>query len=58
MTDSEMDIFIEEMDHRGDHWEKEDVKRVYGDSTLEEALEDRKTSLDMFFDGFAKYLQS
>ncbi|WP_268890089.1 hypothetical protein [Mogibacterium kristiansenii] len=37
-----MNLFIEEMEEIGDVWEPEDVERVYGVSSLEEALEDRK----------------
>ena len=42
MKKSEVNSFIEEMEEIGDVWEPEDVERVYGVSSLEEALEDRK----------------
>ncbi|MCR5143074.1 MAG: hypothetical protein K6C68_11225 [Ruminococcus sp.] len=45
MTANEIDIFIEEMDHMGDHWEKDQVENVYGDRSLEDALDDRKSSI-------------
>lgn len=41
MTKTEIDAFIERMEELGDVWEPEDVERVYGDRTLEDALEDR-----------------
>lgn len=50
MKKSEVNSFIEEMEEIGDVWEPEDVERVYGNSSLEEALEDRKTSLGKLFD--------
>ncbi len=45
MTENEIDIFIEEMDNMGDHWEREEVENVYGDRSLEDALDDRRGSL-------------
>lgn len=50
MKKKEIDMFIEEMEEIGDVWEPEDVERVYGDTSLDEALEDRKTSIRSFFD--------
>ena len=50
MQDSELSMFIEEMEEIGDVWELEDVKRVYGDVSLEEAIADRKKSVGMFLD--------
>lgn len=50
MKKSEVNLFIEEMEEIGDVWDPEDVERVYGNSSLEEALEDRKTSLGKLFD--------
>lgn len=45
MTENEIDIFIEETDNMGDHWEREEVENVYGDKSLEDALDDRRGSL-------------
>jgi len=56
MTKSEIDAFIEAMEEIGDVWKPEDVKRVYGQSTLEEALTDRKSSVDMFFNIIGKVI--
>lgn len=50
MKKKDIDMFIEEMEAIGDEWTPEQVESVYGDSTLEEALEDRKNSVGTFFD--------
>ena len=49
MTKREIEIFIEEMEAIGDEWTVEQVRRVYGSYTLEEALRARKSSLNGFF---------
>lgn len=48
MTDLELNDFIERMGELGDEWEKEDAKRVYGDRTLAEALNDRMSTFQKF----------
>lgn len=45
MRCDEIDSFIDAMEDFGDQWEPEDVERVYGDKTLEEALDDRRHDL-------------
>lgn len=45
MRKDEIAAFIDAMEDMGDEWEEEDVERVYGDKTLEEALEDRRSDL-------------
>ena len=50
MNDIEINTFIERMDEEGDIWEHEDVERVYGDISLEEALQDRMNELHWFAD--------
>lgn len=50
MKKKDIDMFIEEMEAIGDEWTPEQVESVYGDSTIEEALEDRKNSVGTFFD--------
>lgn len=50
--------FIEEMESLGDIWTPEQVEDVYGDSTLDEALADRKSSLGSFFDIIGKVINS
>ena len=47
MTLAEINTFIEEMAHYGDIWTVEQVKEVYGDKTLQEAIKDRLTCLSM-----------
>ena len=49
MNKSEISIFIEEMKSIGDEWTEEQVQDTYGNVTLEEALADRKASVEMFF---------
>lgn len=48
MSEIEIHTFIERMEEIGDVWEREDVECVYGDRTLEEALEDRMNDMNMF----------
>ena len=56
MNKSDINTFIEEMEEIGDTWTPEQVKDVYGDSSLEEALADRKASLGNLFDIFGKVI--
>lgn len=56
MKKSEIKEFIEEMESIGDEWKEEDVERVYGDLSLDEALADRKGALGSFFDSIGKIL--
>ena len=46
MRKDEINAFIEAMEDMGDDWEPEDVERVYGDKSLEEALEDRRGDIN------------
>ena len=48
MTDIEINTFIERMEEIGDLWEPEDVERVYGDRSLEDALDDRMADMSAF----------
>lgn len=57
MKKQDIERFIEEMEELGDEWEPEDVERVYGDKTIEEALDDRKTSVSLFFDIISKIIK-
>lgn len=50
MNKKDIEVFIEEMKTIGDEWTTEQVEDVYGNSTLDEALADRKSSLGSFFD--------
>ena len=56
MKKKDIAAFIEEMDSIGDEWTPEQVEDVYGDSTLEEALADRKASVGIFFDIIGKVI--
>lgn len=58
MTRNEIDAFIEEMEEIGDVWEPDDVERVYGDMTLADALDSRKSEMGTFFDIIAKVLNN
>lgn len=48
MDSIDVKAFIEAMHDMGDDWEAEDVERVYGDKTLEEALADRRNDMASF----------
>ena len=56
MKRHEIDIFIEEMETIGDIWTPEQVEDVYGDSALNEAIADRKSSIGTFFDIIGKVI--
>lgn len=58
MKDQDINAFIEEMESIGDVWESKDVERVYGNSTLDKALSDRKSALGSFFDIIGKVINS
>lgn len=44
MTKAEINTFIETMEEFGDIWTADQVEEVYGNSSLEEAIADRKSS--------------
>ena len=46
MNKQEINEFIEKMKEVGDVWTEEQVNDVYGDSSFEDALADRQSSLD------------
>jgi hypothetical protein len=56
MTKQEIQEFIDTMEEIGDVWEADDVERVYGSMSLEDALKDRQSSVSAFFDIVAKVL--
>lgn len=56
MKEKDVMAFIEEMESIGDKWTTEQVVDVYGDSSLDEALADRKASLGTFFDIIGKVI--
>lgn len=58
MKKKDVALFIEEMEEIGDEWTPEQVEDVYGDSTLDEALADRKAAVGTFFDIMGKIMNS
>ena len=58
MNKREIAEFIEEMETIGDVWTPEQVKDVYGDISLDEALTDRKASIGTFFDILGKAMNN
>ena len=50
MKKSEIAEFMESMEEVGDNWTEEQVKDVYGDMSLKEALADRKASVGRMID--------
>lgn len=50
MTKSEALIFIEMFEDIGDIWTTEQVLDVYGDTSLDDAITDRKASLSHLVD--------
>ena len=46
MTSQEITTFIETMEEIGDIWTPEQVKDAYGDSTLNDAIFDRKSQIE------------
>ena len=58
MNKKEINEFIEEMQSIGDIWTKEQVKQVYGNKTLEEALSERKNDVGMHLTNIFKVFTS
>ena len=56
MNKKDIQEFIEEMESVGDEWTPEQVEDVYGNSTLDEALADRKSIVGTFFDVIRKVI--
>lgn len=50
MNNSEIKVFIYTLKEAGDIWEPADVKRVYGNISLEDALQGRIHDLQWFAD--------
>lgn len=50
MNKKEANLFIEEMKDIGDDWTVEQVMDVYGNTNLDDALSDRKSSINIFTD--------
>ena len=58
MNNNEIKTFIERMEEAGDQWDREDVERVYGNVSLEEAIQDRMNDLNWFADILSKVIKS
>ena len=56
MKKKDINTFIEEMEAIGDEWTPEQVENVYGNSTLEEALADRKAAVGIFLNIIGKVI--
>ncbi len=56
MNKCDMNYFIEEMGRIGDYWTLEEVKDVYGRMSLEDALCERKETVDSFLQGISNIL--
>ena len=56
MNKQEINEFIEKMEEVGDVQTEEQVNNVYGDSSFEEALADRQSSLDHMSDIISKVI--
>lgn len=57
MTKFDAEIFIEEMEEIGDVWTVDQVLDVYGDDTLESALEKRKSEVGIFMNIISSVIQ-
>ena len=56
MNKQEINEFIEKMEEVGDVWAEEQVNDVYGDSSFEDALADRQSSLGHMADIISKVI--
>lgn len=56
MTKVEINTFIETMEEFGDIWTAAQVEEIYGSSTLEEAIADRKSSHEKMADLIGKVI--
>lgn len=56
MTKAEIETFIETMSNIGDEWTPEQVRDVYGDSTLEDAIAERQGMVNQLAGNIGKLL--
>lgn len=56
MTKAEIETFIEIMSNIGDEWTPEQVRDVYGDSTLEDAIAERQGMVNQLAGNIGKLL--
>ena len=52
MRKSNVAKFIAKMDKLGDHWEPDEVKDIYGKTSLRKAVKTRKKEVKTFLRGF------
>lgn len=53
MRKQDIQTFIEEMDDMGDKWTEEQVEEVYGNKSLDEALDSRRSEVNMHLNNIA-----
>ncbi len=58
MTAAEVNTFVETMEELGDVWTPDQVRSVYGNQSLEDALNDRRSSLSQFANIIGNVLNS
>ena len=58
MTNKEINQFINLMNKYGDEWNPEDVERAYGESSLDDAIQDRVNDLNWFSEIIEKVMNS
>jgi hypothetical protein len=56
MTKAEIETFIETMGNIGDKWTPEQVRDVYGDSTLKDAIAERQEMVNQLAGNIGKLL--
>ena len=56
MTKAEIETFIETMSNIGDEWTPAQVRDVYGDSTLEDAIAERQGMVNQLAGNIGKLL--
>mgnify|MGYP000914944830 FL=1 len=56
MTKAEINTFIETMEEFGDIWTADQEEEVYGNSTLDEAIADRRSSHEKMADLIGKVI--
>lgn len=57
MTDNEINMFIDAMSDLGDEWTFEDAKRVYGDYSLNVAIDGRSKLVNMHHQNIASLIK-
>lgn len=57
MTDNEINMFIDAMSDLGDEWVFEDAKRVYGDYSLDAAIDERSKDVHMHHQNIASLIK-